>query len=105
VDYGPTSHEVSDDNFGSKHQRNLEQATRRALRGLEKRGLVRLDRYPFTPDTEDPTIHWRRVKHHLPGQSRYMIGATLTDPGRVEAGAERLAASAEAEAELNSLDS
>jgi hypothetical protein len=48
----PTTHEGDDDYFGPKRQWNIEQATRRALRSLERRGLVELGCYSFTPGAE-----------------------------------------------------
>jgi hypothetical protein len=66
----------------------LEQTLRRALRSLERRGLVTLGRYVFRPsaDSRDwtgPSIVWRYrdPDDHVPGDSRMMTGALLTEAG------------------------
>jgi hypothetical protein len=40
LDYGPSKHEGDDDYFSPRRQWNVDQAKRRALRSLEKRGLI-----------------------------------------------------------------
>jgi hypothetical protein len=47
IEYGPTSAERRDDYFTSRGQWNLEEATRRALRSIERRGLITLGSYVF----------------------------------------------------------
>ena len=90
LDYGPPQ----SDHTAPKGRWNIEQATRRALRNLEKRGLVDLGRYVFFPEAEprrsdkdrtiDAIIQWVPVQpnRHVPGQSRKMTGVLLTDEGR-----------------------
>jgi hypothetical protein len=88
VDYGPTTAEGRDDFFGAREQWNLEQSIRRALKSLDRRGLVKLGRYVFE-DEPVPGLPGfiRIVRHavdperHVPGQTRIMIGATLTEAG------------------------
>ena len=98
VDYGPTSEEDFDT---PRVQWNVEQATRRALRSLERRGLVELGRYCFRPFVEggafSPQIVWSYVDpdDHVPGDSRVMTGVLLTEAG--------WAAAAEAGVKLNEL--
>jgi hypothetical protein len=89
LDYGPTNHESTDAFLEPRVQWNLEQATRRALRSLEARGLVELGTYSFIPVVEEnrvmgPRIVWwcQALEEHVPGESRYMTGVMLTDAGR-----------------------
>jgi hypothetical protein len=90
IDYGPTTHERPGDTvfFTARGQWNIEQALRRALRSLEQRGLVTLDRYVFRAEPVQgllsPQIKWFCVDsdHHVPGDSRYMTGVLLTEAGR-----------------------
>ena len=90
IDYGDT-HTEEYDCFTARGRWNLEQATRRALRSLERRGLVFLDRYVFRPEPiitngngwGSPEIVWNYVDpdDHIPGESRIMTGVMLTDAG------------------------
>jgi len=95
LDYGPTQHETGE--YDSEHdtprvQWNIEQAQRRALRSLERRGLVDLGQYAFMPFAEvdesyhipSPVIEWLAIPfdQHIPGRSRYMTGVLLTEAGR-----------------------
>jgi len=88
VNYGPTSAEMDGDYFGARAQWNLEQSVRRALRSLEMRGLVKLDRYCFHEFAEMGTFGTYTVleathpDNHVPGQTRIMTGVTLTEAGR-----------------------
>jgi hypothetical protein len=90
IDYGPTNSE-SDPDFpaSARIQWNLEQATRRSLRSLERRGLVKLGRHCFQPYADigamsSPQIVWAYVRrrHRVPGETRMMTGVLLTDAGR-----------------------
>jgi hypothetical protein len=90
IDYGPTSSERDPDYSSSARvQWNIEQATRRALRSLERRGLVELGRYCFTPYAEMggggmfPQIFWRYTDpdDYVPGETRTMTGVLLTKAG------------------------
>jgi hypothetical protein len=85
IDYGPTDEEVY---FTARGQWNIEQALRRSLRSLERRGLVELGRYCFRPDADmyrggSPEIFWSYVHpdDYVPGEMRTMTGVTLTDAG------------------------
>jgi hypothetical protein len=83
LDYGPTEHEEDWDHFDSPEcQWNIEQATRRALRSLEKRGLVRLGTRSFRPGEHDNDWTCQDRGNHVSGQSRYMTRVLLTDRGR-----------------------
>jgi hypothetical protein len=77
------------DYFTPRVQWNIEQATRRALRSLARRGLVELDTYSFAPD-DQPGIRWwcQDPKDHVPGESRHMTGVLLTEAGRQQAEAQ-----------------
>jgi hypothetical protein len=84
LDYGPTSAEGrGDDYYGPRHQWNIEQATRRALRSLERRGLVELATYSFRYDGTDGVWVCYAPDEHVPGQHRWMTGVKLTDASRV----------------------
>jgi hypothetical protein len=89
IDYGPTSTE-SDDNYDTARvQWNIEQATRRSLRSLKRRGLVELGRCCFSPVAdmsrggEVPQIFWNYVRRRrrVPGETRIMTGVRLTEAG------------------------
>jgi hypothetical protein len=87
VDYGPTRLEGDADYSTARNQWNLEQSTRRALRSLERRGLVKLDRYVFSEIAEGgmfPYISRDAIDpdDHVPGQSRIMTGVRLTEAGK-----------------------
>jgi hypothetical protein len=95
LDYGPW-HEGSYKHGDEPRQEwNREQALRRALRSLEKRGLVDLGQYVFTPFPEpyvtphphhflDARIKWMAMNpdQHIPGKMRIMTGVLLTEEGR-----------------------
>ena len=88
IDYGPTSAESDDDYETARVQWNIEQATRRSLRSLERRGLVELGRYCFRPVADmnrggGPQIFWSCVRRgrRVPGETRTMTGVLLTDAG------------------------
>jgi hypothetical protein len=87
IDYGPTSSERDHDYTSARVQWNIEQATRRALRSLERRGLVELDRYCFRPYADmnriSPQIFWAYVDpdDYVPGETRTMTGVVLTKAG------------------------
>ena len=93
IDSGP-GYEFDPDFDSRRVQWNIEQATRRALRSLEKRGLVELGRYVFEylpPAGFHSTDHgWFTIDpdDHVPGQTRIMTGVMLTDAGRAAAEAE-----------------
>jgi hypothetical protein len=94
IDCGPTSAEGSPDYFSPRVQWNHEQSVRRALRSLERRGLVELGRYVFNVSA-DIVGGYPRIMHdaaqpeaHVPGQSRIMTGARLTDAGRLAVAAD-----------------
>jgi hypothetical protein len=86
IDYGPTSHEDYDT---ARVQWNIEQATRRSLRSLERRGLVELGRCCFLPVADmigrqlSPQIYWSHVHpdDYVPGEMRTMTGVVLTKAG------------------------
>ena len=88
IDYGPTNSE-SDPDFSSsaRIQWNIEQATRRSLRSLERRGLVELGRYCFWPYADmgamSPQLFWSYTHpdDYVPGETRTMTGVLLTDAG------------------------
>jgi hypothetical protein len=90
IDYGPTSAESEGDFFSARNQWNIEQVQRRALRSLERRGLVVLGRYVFQPEPVIGGFGWANIawtyvrcqEHHVPGQSRFMTGVLLTEAGR-----------------------
>jgi hypothetical protein len=63
-------------------QWNIEQATRRALRSLERRGLVESATYSYRYDDADHVWDCCDPEKHVPGQHRWMIGVLLTDKGR-----------------------
>jgi hypothetical protein len=68
---------------------NHEQATRRALRSLAKRGLVQLGRYHFRLEADryvgDVYFpgNWEVIEpaRYIPGKDRIMTGVRLTDAG------------------------
>jgi hypothetical protein len=101
LDYGPTEHMGDNDYFGPRVQWNIEQATRRALRSLEARGLVELGQYSFRPYAGQsglsPQIEWhyRDPDEHVPGQSRFMTGVVLTEAGRSVSSSARRSGKAE----------
>jgi hypothetical protein len=89
IDYGPTALEGDPDYSSARNQWNIEQAMRRALRSLERRGLVTLARYVFFPEPVSGflgsvNMRWAYTApdNHVPGDSRIMLGALLTDAGR-----------------------
>ena len=65
--------------FTARGAWNREQTVRRALRSLERRGLVTLDRYVFSFHGDD----WCCLEpdRHIPGDTRIMTGALLTEAG------------------------
>ena len=87
IDTGP-GREGNPDYDSRRVQWNIEQTQRRALRSLEKRGLVELDRYVFDylpPEGFHSTDHgWFTIDpdDHVPGRTRIMTGVALTDAGR-----------------------
>jgi len=81
LNYGPTDAEMRGDYMSPRVQWNIQQATRRALRSLERRGLVELGSYSFK-DYDQDGWHYQDPNDHVPGQSRYMTGVTLTAKGR-----------------------
>jgi hypothetical protein len=88
IDYGPTSSEDDDFPSSARIHWNIEQATRRSLRSLERRGLVELGRCCFQPYAEIggmgyPQIVWSYVRrrHRVPGETRTMTGVLLTNAG------------------------
>jgi hypothetical protein len=95
LDYGPTRHEGTGEFYEKRTQWNIEQAQRRALRGLERRGLVELGQYSFVEETTMSGFFLRTswfAQHpdrHVPGQNRYMTGVLLTEAGRQLAAADR----------------
>jgi hypothetical protein len=110
LDYRPSKSELPEVVDRQKGQWNIEQATRRALRNLEKRGLVELGPYAFmqeadikivnispellespelreilvAPQMQTAVLEWYciDIDNHIPGQSRIMTGVLLTDKGR-----------------------
>jgi hypothetical protein len=83
LDYGPTSSEEDDDYYDPRCQWNIEQVTRRALRSLERRGLVDLGQYSFPPKQVGGIRRGANgPANHLPGQDRFMTGVLLTGTGR-----------------------
>lgn len=93
IDYGPSSRDdvLFSDVPGerARGEWNEEQGIRRALRSLERRGLVELGRYCFEPCPEQLSsfscdIIWCYVHPDLyvPGHMRAMTGAVLTEAGR-----------------------
>jgi len=77
LDYGPTDETVF---FTPRGQWNIEQATRRALRSLERRGLIKLGRYSFMADADEYGAN--DPDEHTPGRDRWMTGVLLTPEGR-----------------------
>jgi hypothetical protein len=91
VDYGPTDSEGEADYQSARVQWNLEQSVRRALRSLERRGLVKLNRYCFSDDIAGgpfPHITHSAIHpaNHVPGETRIWTGVVLTEAGREIAG-------------------
>jgi hypothetical protein len=91
LNYGPTGSEESVDYHSVRNQWNIEQATRRALRSLERRGLVTLGRYVFACEPSsgffgNVSLIWtyRAPDDHVPGDTRIMTGALLTEAGASE---------------------
>lgn len=91
IDYGATSSESDPDFCSSQRiQWNIEQSVRRALRSMERRGLVELGSYYFSGDADwpkgrmGPEIIWScaHPEDYVPGQGRIMTGVLLTDAGR-----------------------
>ena len=76
IDYGPGGEA---NYFTARGAWNREQTVRRALRSLERRGLVTLDRYVFSFHGDD----WGCLEpdRHIPGDTRIMTGALLTEAG------------------------
>ena len=72
---------------------NREQTLRRALRSLQRRGLVELERCHFWPYADmprgamSPNIFWSYIDpdEYLPGEMRTMTGVLLTE-GRMAGG-------------------
>ena len=89
IDHGPTDEKAY---FTPSGQRNIEQTKRRALRLLERRGLVALGRYVFHPD--DPFIPLNPDRHQ-PGKTRIITGARLTEAGWTVAKADEAARAAD----------
>ena len=87
IDNGPGG-EDDPDYFSARVSWNREQTMRRALRSLERRGLVELGRYVFAPEpinwTGSTSIIWtvRHPDDHVPGDTRIMTGVKLTALGR-----------------------
>jgi hypothetical protein len=77
-------HVSSPDFDTARVQWNIEQTTRRALRCLQDRGLVRLGAHAFDPIQGNRGIEWCYIHpgKHVPGRSRWMTGAMLTEAGR-----------------------
>jgi DNA-binding MarR family transcriptional regulator len=76
-----------------RHNWNREQTIRRALRSLERRGLVYLKRHAFSLIRVGNSIYWSSniPEAHIRGESHIMIGVELTDTGRKLARAMRRA--------------
>jgi hypothetical protein len=72
---------------------NREQTVRRALRSLERRGLVHLERHAFSLILVGHGVYWSSnvPEAHVPGESQLMTGVELTDAGRKLARAMRRA--------------
>jgi hypothetical protein len=95
LNYGPTHAEGREDYNTARWQWNYEQVVRRALSSLERRGLVTLGRHAFYFNGEvasgafesrfqnSPEWSYTHRDNHIPGQTRIMIGALLTDAGWV----------------------
>ena len=87
IDQGHTgTQESAPDYFGARASWNREQTLRRALKSLERRGLVELGRYVFDNDPRG-IYNWTVTDpdRHVPGVSRIMTGASLTPAGRAVA--------------------
>ena len=90
LDYEAAGHHHEDSFYNPSVKWNIEQSTRRALRSLEKRGLVELGRWVFElyPEPHDPLwgtrYFWNYVDSddHVPGESRIMTGVKSTALGR-----------------------
>jgi hypothetical protein len=87
VNYGPTKSEQDEDYSSARAQWNVEQSIRRALRSLERRGLVELDRYCFRPEPRRDVILWNYIhpKKYVAGEGRMMTGVVLTAAGKAMA--------------------
>ncbi len=103
IDRGPGG-EDREDYFTAHAEWNREQTVRRALRSLERRGLIKLGRYVFTAEPISrlgTSIEWRCTDpdNHSPsgGLTRIMSGALLTEAGWALVRANAQAASAGAE--------
>jgi hypothetical protein len=85
IDDGPRD---ESDYLNARAAWNREQTMRRALRSLERRGLVELGRYVFFPEPVERhlsiSIVWTVIDpdDHVPGESRIMTGVRLTALGR-----------------------
>jgi hypothetical protein len=89
IDDGPRFDDIDID---ARVAWNREQTLRRSLRSLERRGLVALGRYVFFPEPiitafGNTSIVWTATypDNHVPGDTRIMTGARLTDAGRAHA--------------------
>jgi hypothetical protein len=104
LDYGEIAHRKSGpvvdysrfwESFDDLRRRNWnrEQTVRRALRSLERRGLVHLGRHAFSIVRVGNSFYWGSnvPEAHVPGESHIMTGVELTDTGRKLARAMRRA--------------
>jgi hypothetical protein len=85
VSYGDIDDDYFDDPATARRQDwNSEQSLRRALKSLQRRGLIGIARYVFMvmPDGYDLVHVCTNPENHVPGQTRIMTGAYLTDAGR-----------------------
>ena len=74
IDYGP----VRDDLRDQAVRESKDQAQQRALRSLEKRGLIRHEQLCYAyVDNE-----WVEIPPDYTGLPRFMLGVELTDEGR-----------------------
>ena len=96
IDYGPTQAEGYADYDTPRWQWNKEQVVRRALRSLERRGLVELGSYVFHVEPIIDGWGFTEIRftytdpdRHIPGSTRIMTGALLTDAGWAAIHAER----------------
>jgi hypothetical protein len=110
IDYGAPGKNTDADwhaSFTARGAWNREQAMRRALRSLERRGLVKLGSYAFRPEAADNVeieFVYCHPDRYIPGETRWMTGATLTEAGWAAIEAAKSAARADGSGDAESAD-
>jgi hypothetical protein len=76
IDYGPVRGDLRDETVRDSR----DQAQQRALRSLEKRGLIRQEQLCYAYIDNDN--EWVEIPPDYKGLPRFMLGVELTDEGR-----------------------